>query len=107
MSAHEQVNSWQDAETFTRTLANAGSAIAPHVEKLCTPNGIVAVVTIAVSADSVASGEQDPETYVQAIKLAANFSGVPVSALSAYGDLLMAMAVGHIQNQPPSDGDKP
>jgi hypothetical protein len=104
-NAHDQTNPLLDPEKHTRLIAHTGSEIAPHIEKLCTPEGISGIVAIAIAAQSVASGEQDPEIYIRTIRLAAEVSGAPVSSLSAYGDLLMAMADLQMQSQPSSVGD--
>jgi len=108
MNAHEQVRSQLDVAEFNRLIAHAGSTIAPHIDKLCAPEGMFAVVTMSIAAHSVATGEKDSAAYSKTIRLAAELSGVPFHALSAYGDLLLTMASNGVQCQqvsPPSDGD--
>lgn len=99
MSAFKKSRTKWGSKKLKRLMKRADIKIAPYRDKLESPDGMFARLYLSGIAAIVAEGKESHTTFKDAIVLASDMTDVPVSVMSAYGEVILAMASGSIQYQ--------
>lgn len=70
-------------QRFQRAAEQCRAAMEPHLEKMETDNGILAMLLVSGIAQLVALGHESPAALAYTVKQASILSGIPEAALDA------------------------
>jgi hypothetical protein len=99
MSHHNRMKSQWGHKKLKRLMKRADKKIAPYRDKMDSPDGMFARLFISGMAMIVAEGKGSRENFKEAIISASEIAGVPVSVMTAHGDVILAMITGGMQSQ--------
>jgi hypothetical protein len=91
MTASAKAHKKWARQRFQRTAQQCKSMMEPHLDKMESENGMLAMVMVSGFAACVHAGTEPPEALTITIKMAAQMSGIPEVALEAHARLSSEM----------------
>ena len=99
MSVFNSSTPQSGSKKITRLMKRAESKMAPHMDKLQSPDGMMAGLLISGAAAIAAQSKGSKKPLKQAIKEASKMSGIPLGAMTAHAECSLAMCKMSIQMQ--------
>ncbi len=99
MNPHDQTKAQVASMKLKCVMKRAKRKMEPHMEKFSSPTGQYACLLISGVAAVVAGGQESKEYLMSVTRLASEISGIPLGAMTAQTDFMLAMIAGAMQSQ--------